>query len=779
MKFSSKAKTLEALYGVLEHSLVLPVYSFFVKEYEAGPSAILDQVRTRLLSDAVVVRSSAKNEDNQLTSNAGHFLSVLNVEVDSDQKLSKAIEDVISSFDGDGSDEVFVQPMLLDIAISGVVFTADIDTSSPYYIINYDETGDSSAVTSGSDGQFKTFIHLKGALIDSQHHEMRRLIEGVKEIEDLFDNDKLDIEFAITEKGDIYIFQVRPIVTVNKEQLGNIELKESLNKVHKKIKKLGSPHPNLLGSRTIFGVMPDWNPAEILGLKPKPLALSLYKELITDSIWAFQRSNYGYRNMRSHPLLISFMGIPYVDVRVDFNSFVPNTLKTETARKLVEHYLDKLIEIPSYHDKVEFEIVHSCFYFNLREKLFALEQDGFSSGEVKEIEKSLLDLTNKVVHPVDGLYKQDIVKLEKLDKKYHEVVNSDLALIDKIYWLIEDCKRYGTLPFAGIARASFIATQVLRSIIDLGILSKEEYNNLLNSFTTITTEFKEDLKKYSLNQIDKCVFLKKYGHLRPGTYDILSKRYDEDFDSYFSELEIGEAQTNTFELSEDQRVKIKDELINSGLEVTVDELFQFFRETIEGREYSKYLFTRSLSEVLKLIETLGTKANLTREDMSFVDIKTILSLYSTIDHRDLSFVFGAEVEKNKNSFQYTKAVKLPSLILSAEDIYSFFLQDEEPSFVTLKSVKSKVLNEEDFDSEELEGAIICIQSADPGYDYLFSRKIGGLITQFGGANSHMAVRCAELGIPAVIGAGEKNFLHWSSANRIELNAESKSVKVIS
>ena len=30
--------------------------------------------------------------------------------------------------------------------------------------------------------------------------------------------------------------------------------------------------------------MSDWNPAEMLGTKPKPLAISLYAELITNSI---------------------------------------------------------------------------------------------------------------------------------------------------------------------------------------------------------------------------------------------------------------------------------------------------------------------------------------------------------------------------------------------------------------------------------------------------------------------------------------------------------------
>ena len=34
-----------------------------------------------------------------------------------------------------------------------------------------------------------------------------------------------------------------------------------------------------------------------------------------------------------------------------------------------------------------------------------------------------------------------------------------MDLIEKVYWLLEDAKRYGTLPFAGLARAGFIAVQ--------------------------------------------------------------------------------------------------------------------------------------------------------------------------------------------------------------------------------------------------------------------------------------------------------------------------------
>ena len=55
----------------------------------------------------------------------------------------------------------------------------------------------------------------------------------------------------------------------------------------------------------------------------------------------------------------------------------------------------------------------------------------------------------------------------------------------------------------------------------------------------------------------------------------------------------------------------------------------------------------------------------------------------------------------------------------------------------------------------IKNKIICIEAADPGYDWIFSKKIKGLITKYGGANSHMAIRCAELGIPAAIGCGDQ------------------------
>ena len=57
--------------------------------------------------------------------------------------------------------------------------------------------------------------------------------------------------------------------------------------------------------------------------------------------------------------------------------------------------------------------------------------------------------------------------------------------------------------------------------------------------------------------------------------------------------------------------------------------------------------------------------------------------------------------------------------------------------------------------ENLKGKIILVESADPGYDWLFLYGIAGLITKYGGSNSHMSIRCSEMNIPAVIGCGEQ------------------------
>jgi len=774
----TKSQMLRYIKQCDESIRILPIYVVNSKCFYTDKTEQIRKIIEFAKGRKLIVRSSSVNEDGAEYSNAGEFESVLDV-LPEEEKIMAAVDKVYLSYHTDREEEILIQPMLQEVEKSGVIFTSDMDTFAEYDIINYSINADTTAVTGGTAGNLRTFVHYRNSSVALPENDLEELIAVCRKIEKILNNTALDIEFGITKSHQVYIFQVRPIATGLKASGKASDIKDVLSRIYRKVDKLSRKHPFLLGKTTYFGVMPDWNPAEILGVRPRKLAISLYKELVTDSIWAHQRNNYGYRDLTMHPLMVSFCGIPYIDTRITFNSFIPKKLNEKIAEKLVNYYLDRLKMYPKYHDKIEFEIVYSCYYFGISDKLKELLHYGFNENEIKRIEYALLDLTNEIINPKMGLYKKDIEQIAVLEKNYNCILQSELSLVDKIYWLMEECKKYGTLPFAGVARAGFIAVQFLKSFIEYGIITDKEYDLYMSSLSTVNKRMAEDLRLLCQGNLSREEFLKKYGHIRPGTYDILSKRYDEDFDSYF---QISKKRTENnheqpaFEFDKSTREKIQLELEQHGLLVTADELLLFFREAIEGREYLKFIFTKSVSMILSLIEELGNRVNIRKEDMSFLDITVIKQLYTDLYCGDVKGIFMENIEANKRQHAYALQLKLPSIIVEAENVYQYYLLDEEPNYITQKKVCAEVVTvNERMENKQLSGKIVFIQSADPGYDYLFSKNIGGLITQFGGANSHMAIRCAELGIPAVIGAGEKNFSQWSKSKYLILDCMKRQV----
>ncbi len=774
LTFGTKADTLARLEGCVKKSRVLPQVAFSVASYRKEQGKLLSRVQEKFAKGKVIVRSSAIGEDSATSSMAGQFTSVAGLGTDSEE-LAAAIDRVIRSY-GEGEEhQVLVQPMIGQIKRCGVVMTADMETLSPYYFIDADLSGRHDVVTGGSGGERVSYVHYKRSELEPSLRWVRELIEACRECEVLFENEALDIEFAFDSEDRLYLLQVRPIVRRLVPLISCERLDDALSKVASKVEKICGPHPELLGESGMLGVMPDWNPAEIIGLKPRPLALTLYQELVTNQVWAYQRDNYGYRSLRSHPLLISLLGVPYIDVRVSFNSFVPASLGDPIAEKLVDIYLKRLRAYPENHDKVEFEIVSSCYTLDLPERMEALREEGLSAAETDEISRSLLALTRRILCPRSGLCRSDLEKVEGLEELHNRVMTSSLHPIEKIYWLVEHCKRHGTLPFAGVARAAFVATQFLDSLVTSDLLNPTERSQFLRSLSTVSSELTRDLA-WIKSEGGKERFLLRYGHLRPGTYDLLSYRYDEAFESYFPEGVTAGEESAPFVLPDERMEAISIELRRHQLGLDASALFAFMQMAIVGRERAKFLFTRTLSDAMQLILQLGERVGLRREEMAYLNIGSVLSLYHTLDARDLKEHFLHEIERNKEMYAYTQAVHLPLLIGKPQEVYTFASFSEEPTYVTLKRISAEpvVVDEE----ASLAGKIACIRSADPGYDYLFAQGISGLVTAYGGANSHMAIRCAELGIPAVIGAGEVNFTKWSGAGLLEIDAANKTCAVI-
>jgi phosphohistidine swiveling domain-containing protein len=500
--------------------------------------------------------------------------------------------------------------------------------------------------------------------------------------------------------------------------------------------------------------------------------LSLYRELITDAIWAYQRDNYGYQNLRSFPLLVSFHGLPYIDVRVSFNSFIPRDVPDELAGRLVNYYIDRLLSEPHLHDKVEFEIVFSCYTLDLPKRMARLTTHGFSPGDLAGLSGALRRLTNRILHGETALWRRDRAKIDLLAQRFSTIRTAGIDKISRIYWLIEDCKRYGTLPFAGLARAGFIAVQMLQSFVETGVLSAEDAATFMASVDTVGSRIGRDFA-----QLPKEDFLARYGHLRPGTYDILSPRYDEAPDLYFdwSSARPRASAPPRFALSIDQLRRIEQLLREHELDIDVLSLIEFIKAGIEGREYAKFVFTRSLSDALSLIRQLGEDHGLSAEDCAFLSYDAIRALYS--ESGSVREALLASVAHGRESHALTRSLVLPPIIASPGDVFAFHLPPSQPNFITQKSVTAPVVSVDE-PPENFAGGILFVPSADPGFDWIFTRDISGFVTQFGGANSHMAIRAGELGIPAVIGAGEALFRRWRTARKLCLDCTNEKVSVI-
>lgn len=780
IQFGTKAETLQNIRGKLKSANVLPGVYFEVREWRQDPDRCYLQCADAWKTIKVIVRSSAINEDGQEESLAGKFESIADISLHNRQLFDEAVNDVIKSYNDDNeNNQVLIQPMLENVKICGVAFTLDPNSLGHYYVINYDENGSTSAITSGNGSANKMLYVFKGRNIQIEPDYLNRFCMALKELEELFEQENLDVEFAITESGEIYIFQVRTLC-LSGQMMDYQSQYSGLKRIEAKIRQEACSKPYLCGSRNIYGVMPDWNPAEMIGIRPKALALSLYREMITDSVWAYQRDNYGYRNLRSFPLMVDFCGLPYIDVRVSFNSFVPAELDEAISEKLVNYYLDRLAKEPTKHDKVEFDIVFSCYTLDLPERIQVLEDYGFTQDEIQVIIEVLRNVTNKIINPETGLWRKDYEKIGILEDRYRIIAESNMDELEKIYWLIEDCKRYGTLPFAGLARGAFIAVQLLESMVKKGILTEEDYQDFMNDVNTVSSNMNHDF-----NTMTRKEFINKYGHLRPGTYDINSLRYDEAPELYFKwddradKSSADKSRKNMikkFSLSITQMHQLKDALEESKLHNDILGLMDFIKTVIEGREYGKFIFTRSLSKVIQMIGDLGEKYGLSREDCAYLDIQAVKGLYSSA--QDISRVLRQSIAEGRENHRLAKSLVLPPVLIDIDEIWRFYYPDTEPNFITMKRAEGETaVLDNNMSQVDITDKIVLIVCANPGYDWIFSYHIRGFVTMYGGANSHMAIRAGEIGIPAVIGVGEKQYERYRKARSLEIDAMSKTVRV--
>jgi hypothetical protein len=333
--------------------------------------------------------------------------------------------------------------------------------------------------------------------------------------------------------------------------------------------------------------------------------------------------------------------------------------------------------------------------------------------------------------------------------------------------LLDDCKRFGTLAFSHAARAGFIATSLLNGFVQTGILSEKRRLSFMRSIKTVAGEFEDDKHAVAQGHQSREQLIERYGHLRPGTYDVFSQAYWEDPDRYLTQnTPIDHISTHQFSLSQEEQNSISQMLKEMGSDTSVDEFYTYLVNAIQLRESVKFDFTQNLSLALDACIQMGKAYGLNREQIAFLEYGDIEQLkINGINKKSLIKL----IQQRKQAHFVTQLIELPHLILQERDFYCFERRASMPNYVTTDSIIAEIASIDSIEASMLKGKIVLIPQADPGYDWLFGYGIGGLITKYGGANSHMAIRAAEMALPAAIGVGEKLYEAISNMHSLELD----------
>jgi phosphohistidine swiveling domain-containing protein len=270
--------------------------------------------------------------------------------------------------------------------------------------------------------------------------------------------------------------------------------------------------------------------------------------------------------------------------------------------------------------------------------------------------------------------------------------------------------------------------------------------------------------------------MKKYGHLRPGTYDVLGIRYDQQ-DNFFNSMQFSKPKKKS-KIKFDKKIDII--LKNQGLNFDDINFLNFFQESHAKRETLKFEFSKNLSDAIEFIVKALGKLGFSRDDISNLDINTIFDSLEEKNIDKIKLKFTKKISTQKKLKQINDNFILPPIIFSKENFDFIEYYSSKPNFITNKKITSNIIHIKNLDklNLNLKNKIVLLQNADPGFDWIFTQNPSGLITEYGGVASHMAIRCAELGLPASIGCGQLIFQKLIDSNKVLLDCENKQIIIL-
>jgi hypothetical protein len=472
---------------------------------------------------------------------------------------------------------------------------------------------------------------------------------------------------------------------------------------------------------------------------------------------------------------------PYIDVRVSLHSLTPSTIPLALRRELCSFGTAKLARHPEFHDKLEFEIAFSCSDLRTDERLRELQASGFARKDVRLLRDRLRIFTNGLLASSENVIMSDMARMKQLRQRQLCQRTSGNGLHEHLaiaYDLLVECRDLAIPIFTRLARFAFVGLAFLKSLHLEGIISDNIYDGFFSSLDTIANDLHTACIKVSEGKCDLQTFLLEYGHLRPMTYDITSPRYDHmPVDVWLRKQEktrlvVGE--NAGIEPRVVSRINVA--LKSHGIDFDARALLCFIKSAVEAREYAKFVFTKHVSDALEYIALCGCAVQLSRAEVAHIPIEDIFfaTQNGIRDKQRVAHLWRTAIRRNRTMRELLTSVVLPPHISDENDLYVVKYPKAYPNFVTHHCVQGSCVflrNVSRLNAASIKNSIVLLESADPGYDWIFAYNPKGIVTKYGGAGSHMTIRCGAFEVPAAIGCGEDLFERLARGHMVLLDSK--------
>ena len=731
LSYGNKAKNLE--YVAKNTDIEIPYFKEIYFDDLNNIENIIDS-----FSQKIMIRSNSSSEDKEFSSSAGKYLSIGPIERNDLETIKKSWEMVVGSYEEQDNQSVIFQNYIENAKSVSVLTSYKVGSDSAYRTFSTYYGSETDAITSGKYSEVNNFfMHRSFDILPKKYEKYNVYLKIITQLEDLFKNKQLDIEMVLDKNNSPQLLQVRPLMGKKLNKKSIFDEKNAIDRNLKNYKKLNKTTADRFGTNQIYSNMSDMNPAEMIGKKPDNIAFGLYKFMFTDTTWNIQRGEFGYRKYSGGKLMELFNNVAYINVNHSLNSFLTRSLQKESCEEIINYQLNKLKENPHLHDSIEFDISRSSYVFDTVEEFSKEYKNIISPSEIIKWHNDLIQIDTQNKSTLEKNKKIILSTFSKLNKSFEYSKKENIKLIRDTM----------ALPFTHHSRLGFVYFAQLNSLLKKEVITEDQKKLLLLSVNSISTKMKADAYEVKIGKKTLEGFLDVYGHIRAGNYNLLSSNLKNNLNFTESLINNSEQPLGDNILPKDIYTNIEEYFTINEIPLEASAWIDMFQEGISTRENSKFYYTKGIDGILNEV---GEKNTSDRELFDLLDI---------------------EFSEENTSDMRLKNVLMPDLITSNEDFYFYEEMSKNGNYIGQGTVIGDVLliDNEANRPNNLENKIVVIPAADPGWDWIFNYKIKSLVTKYGGPNSHMAIRCAEHNIPAILGIGENNFTVISNSKSLKID----------